>query len=246
MSPPVSAMITSAVAWLTPGMVSSRSMGVPKGGHRLLDPPGELVDHGGELVVLAQIQTDQERVVLAKPPGQGLGQFGDLAAEPSLGQVRQDLRVAFACGEGLEHGAAGDAHDVGGDRGELDAGVFEQFLQALDHPAAFPGDGGAGPGQVPQLAYRLGRDERRADQAVGAELVQPGRVRDVGLAAGQVLDVPRVDQDHVQVLGQHVVVGLPVVRRRLDHHQRHLRGEQVLPQGEHRVRRRPPRWSSRS
>ena len=36
-----------------------------------------------------------------------------------------------------------------------------------------------------------------ADQAVRAELGQPGRVRDIGLAAGQVLDVPGVDQHHL-------------------------------------------------
>ena len=86
-----------------------------------------------------------------------------------------------------------------------------------------------------------GRHEGGPDQAVGAELGQPGRVRDVRLAAGQVLDLPRVDQDHVQALGQHVVEGLPVVRGRLDHHQRHPCGEQMVPQGQDRVRRRSPR-----
>ena len=49
--------------------------------------------------------------------------------------------------------------------------------------AAFPGDRGAGPGQIPQLADRLRWHERAADQTVRAELGQPGRVGDVGLAA---------------------------------------------------------------
>jgi transposase len=93
---------------------------------------------------------------------------------------------------------------------------------------------------TPQFAHRLRRHEGGPHQAVGAELGQPRRVRDVRLAAGEVLDLPGVDQDHVQVLGQQVVEGLPVVRGRLDHHQRHPRGEQVIPQGEHRVRRRSP------
>jgi hypothetical protein len=76
---------------------------------------------------------------------------------------------------------------------------------------------------------------------VGAELGQPGGVGDVRLAAGQVLDPPGVDEDHVQVLGQDVVEVLPVVRGRLDDHQRHVRGEQVVPQVQDRVRRRSPR-----
>jgi hypothetical protein len=107
-----------------------------------------LVEHRGELVVLVQVQAGQERVVFAEASGQGLGEFGDLVAEPALGQVREDLGVLFAADEGFEHGPAGDAHDVGGDRGQFDAGVLQQFLQPLDHPAAFTGGGGPGPGQV--------------------------------------------------------------------------------------------------
>lgn len=55
----------------------------------------------------------------------------------------------FPGDEGFEHGPAEDTHDVGGDRGEFDAGVLQQLLQSLDHPAAFTGGGGPGPGEVP-------------------------------------------------------------------------------------------------
>ncbi|MGW1157703.1 hypothetical protein ACWD48_05585 [Streptomyces sp. NPDC002519] len=98
--------------------------GATKGCHRRFDASGELADHGGELVVLVQIQAGQERVVLAEASGQGLGGFGDPVAEFAFGRVREDLRVGFAADEGFEHGPPGDAHDVGGDRGELDAGVL--------------------------------------------------------------------------------------------------------------------------
>ena len=86
-----------------PGMVSSRSS-APRKGHRLFDAPGELVDHGGELVVLVQIQAGQERVVLAEASRQGLGELRDLVAKLAFGQVREDLRVTFAADEGFEHG----------------------------------------------------------------------------------------------------------------------------------------------
>ncbi len=89
----------------------------------------------------------------------------------------------------------------------------------LPADSLFPGDRGARPGQVAERADRGGRHERPAYQAVGAELGEPGRVRDVGLASREVLDVPGVDQQHLErgVL-QQVVEGFPVVRGRLHHH----------------------------
>lgn len=78
------------------------------------------------------------------------------------------------------------------------------------------------------------------DQAAGAELGELGCVGDVRLAAGQVLDLPSADEDHVQALGRHVAEGLPVVTGRLDH-QGDLGGEEVVPQTEDRVRGRSPR-----
>jgi len=76
--------------------------------------------------------------------------------------------------------------------------VFEQLLQSLDLTGAFPGDRGPGPSQVTQLPDRLGRHERATDQTMGTQLSQPGRVRDVGLAAGQIPHMPSVDQQHLE------------------------------------------------
>jgi hypothetical protein len=104
------------------------------------------------------------------------------------------------------------------------------FLQSLGLPGTLPDDRGPRPGQVPQLTDRLGRHERATDQAVSAELGQPGRVSDIGLAARDRLHVPGVDQHHLdagQVLEQ-VVERLPVVPGRLHHHARDLRCDQMV------------------
>ncbi len=154
-----------------------------KGLDHHLDPGGELVDRRGVLVDQVQVHPGQERVVVGEPAGQRLGQRRDLGAQPALGQVGQRGGVAFPGDQRLEHRPARDPDDVGGHRGQLDAGVLEQLLQPLDLPAAFPGDRGPGPGQVPQLPDRLGRHERAPHQPVRAELGQPGRVGDIGLAA---------------------------------------------------------------
>ena len=103
---------------------------------------------------------------------------------------------------------------------------LEQLLEPLDLPATFPGDRGPGPGQIAQLADRLRGHERPADQAVRAELGQPGRVGDVALAARQVLDVPGVDQHDLEpgVLKE-VVERLPVVPGGLHHRTGDLLGD---------------------
>ena len=75
-----------------------------------------------------------------------------------------------------------------------------------------------------------------------AELREPGRIRDVGLAAGQGLHVPGVDQHHLhtgQVLEQ-VVERFPVVTGGLHHHTRDLLGGQVLAQREDLIGHRRP------
>jgi hypothetical protein len=97
-----------------------------------------------------------------------------------------------------KHRAPGDAEDVGGDRGHLDPGVFEQLFQPLYFARAFPSDCGALPSQITKLPDRLGRHERAAHQTVRAELGQPGRVGDIGLAAREILDVPRIDKQHIE------------------------------------------------
>lgn len=50
-------------------------------------------------------------------------------------------RRSRAAGEGLEHGAAGDAEDVGGDDAEFDVGVSEELFDPACAPSrAFPAD----------------------------------------------------------------------------------------------------------
>ena len=93
-------------------------------------------------------------------------------------------------------------------------------------------------GQVPQLADRGGRHEGAADQAVRAELGQPGGIGDITLAAWQVLHLTRVDQHHLKagVLEQ-VGERLPLVPGRLHHHQSDLLVDQMLAERQDRIRR---------
>jgi hypothetical protein len=74
-------------------------------------------------------------------------------------------------------------------------------------------------GQVPQLADGRWRHEAAAQQPVLQQLRQPGGIGDVGLAAGQDLDVAGVDQQQLEpALLQHIPDRLPVLPGGLHHH----------------------------
>ncbi len=120
-----------------------------KGLDHHLDPFGELVDGRGVLVEQGQVHPGQERVVVGEPTSQRLDQLWCLGAQPTLSQIGQHGGVALPVDQGLEHRPTGDPDDVGGHRGQLDAGVLEQLLQPLHLPRAFAGDRGPGAGQVP-------------------------------------------------------------------------------------------------
>jgi hypothetical protein len=72
-------------------------------------------------------------------------------------------------------------------------------------------------------------------------LSQPGRVGDIGLAAGQVLDVSRIDKQHIEsgVL-QQVVERLPVVASGFHHRASDLLSDQMLTQRKDLARYRAP------
>lgn len=82
--------------------------------------------------------------------------------EPQLlfGQIGEDLWIPFTVDEGLHQQATGHPEDVGGHRGEFHAGVFEDLLQPLRFPVAFPDRRGPVPGEITQPADRLGRHQR--------------------------------------------------------------------------------------
>jgi hypothetical protein len=66
------------------------------------------------------------------------------------------------------------------------------------------------PGQLTQVADRLGRHEVRPQQPRFGQLAQPCRVAHVGLAAGDLLDVAGVDEHQLEVVFEDVPHRLPI------------------------------------
>ncbi len=74
------------------------------------------------------------------------------------------------------------------------------------------------PREVVQLTDRLRRHQARLQQPHLGELAQPRGVRDVGRAARDLLDVPRVHEQTLELVLQDRPRRLPIDARRLHHH----------------------------
>jgi hypothetical protein len=104
------------------GALADPSDGVqPVTGHRergdhLVDAAVQGGDGAFQVLQVVKRQPDQQRVVVAEAAAQRLAQLGELLGQLALGQLRQDLGVAFAGDQGLEDRPARDTQHVGGDR----------------------------------------------------------------------------------------------------------------------------------
>ncbi len=201
-------------------MASRRGHRLSERGDQVLDPGLDRGDVGVERVDPGQHLAQQERVVVGEPAEERLLQVADLGTHPGPGHLRQHRRVTFAGDQGGHHRPTRDPEDVRGHDRELDLGIGQQLL----HPVLLPGpltdqvDPVAG--HVPQLADRGRRHETRADHAPLGDLAQPDSVDLVRLRpARQVLDVPGVDQPHLEpVRLQQVERRPPVIRGGLHDH----------------------------
>src|SRR6266542_298538 len=140
-------------------------------------------------------------------------------------------RVPRACAAQTRPGFRGDA-------GELDARVLEHLVQALHLPASLLDLRLAVTGQVAQLADRPRRHEARPHQPMLDQLADPGRVGDVGLAAGHVAQMPRIQQPTLEALLEQIEDRLPVTAGRLHPDQRHPVTRQPVSERHQPARRR--------
>ena len=104
-------------------------------------------------VDLLQVQAQQKAMMRGDAAAQSFPQCFGRRLDAAMCQPGQLLGIALAGDQGFHHLPARQAHDIGDLRVELDVGVFERLLQALDMPAALPRQLLAG---AQQVAYLLG------------------------------------------------------------------------------------------
>ena len=180
-------------------MVTSRSRHVRKGSITTSIRPVELVDGRVWSSIRSRCTRAKNAWCSLNRPVNASVSCGDLGAHSPLGQIGQHRGVALPGDQRFEHGPSRDPGDVGGHRGQLDPGVFEQLLQPLDLPGAFPGDRGAGAGQITELPDRLGwaRTRPGPDRARPVGPAKPRRRRR-SCGPGRFFTCRGIDQHHLE------------------------------------------------
>ena len=129
--------------------------------------------------------------------------FGDLffaLAAAVVAMFSQFFGVVVTGDNAADDLHAGDTGDIGDDVGELEVHLLEGFLHVLNLAGAALNQVGPVADEGAQGADVFGGTEGGAEEAVGVKLLNPLAVEDVGLAAGDVLDVTRVDQVNLETL----------------------------------------------
>ena len=88
--------------------------------------------------------------------------------------------------------------DIRDNARQLDVPAFQHLLEAVQFPAALPNEALAVPRHFPQLALLPAGDVACADEPVFQQVGNPFGIPDVGLAAGDVLDVPGIGDDDIE------------------------------------------------
>ncbi len=100
----------------------------------------------------------------------------------------------LAGNDGLNDGSAGGTQNVAGDHVQLDAGIFEDFVNPVVDAIAFFGQLDSVACQIAQLTRSPGRDEAGLDQTMSQQFGNPLAVAHVGLPAGNAFDLIRIGQ----------------------------------------------------
>ena len=136
MSVPISAMIDLGGAPLHAGDRAEQLNRRRERGELLLDRVGEPLD-----LLVEEVEVGEDRPIRSARAGGRSGRrappcsAGSFARSLPLRELGEHLRVGRAGDERVEHRAAGDAEDVGGDAVELDPGVLERSCAAGWPPA---------------------------------------------------------------------------------------------------------------
>ena len=161
-------------------------------------------------------------MLLAPRPLKARGDRIGVGLDAPVAERRQALRVTLAVDDRAQDALAGQSHDVGDHRVELDVHLGQRLLHVQD--AA-----GAVPGQPPHLAcvgaqraHLVARTERSPQQAVGHQLPDPLAVQHVALAPADLLRHARRHEHHLEARAlQRLVDRDPVDRGRFHRHLGH-------------------------
>jgi hypothetical protein len=185
-----------------------------------------------KFIHLAEVQTEQEAMMVGHPPPQCLDELLAGSLEAADAQVHELFGIGLAGNQRLEDLASTGAHDVADRARELDVGVLENLLNAVGVLHDLASELLTCSREVADLLDRCWRHKAAADQPVGEQVSKPHRIVHVRLAPGNVLDVLRVRKHELERILEHVPDRLPVNAARLHHDMRALVPRHPLGQRE--------------
>ena len=124
----------------------------------------DLADGGVDRIDMLEEQPQHKPMMVSHPATQRRLKLGLRCPDAPVGQDRQCERIGLTGDQSLDHPAAGEAHDVGDDRIELDVGILQRLLDPLDMTAPLTDELLAGSQEIAHLLRRLVRDEAASDQ----------------------------------------------------------------------------------
>src|SRR5260221_4841885 len=204
---PISAKMTAAVRWPTPGSVCNSRRSSAWGSRRVGVPPrGDLFAHllqdPIQRVARRHLLAEQEAVVGAELPGQGALHLRDLLAQDAPRPLRHACRLGRARPQRPPHLVARFAGAIGDHRRQLTGGPFPGLLQPVPLGDPLVAQRGARARQLAQVAWRPGRDEAGPQQALTQEVGDPLALGPIGRASRDRLALLRIDDQHREGVGE--------------------------------------------
>jgi len=180
---------------------------------------------------VTQAQTQIEQMLRVPGPRQVRRHLRRRLLAAPVAQLRQALRIALARHDGAHDGHPGLAGHVGDRVVHLHVHLIERLLHPLHDARPVGHQIGALAGHRAQLTDRRGRAKRAAQQPATVQLLQPLAVAHVALARRHPVQLPHVDQHHLDPLRrQQLVHRNPVDAGALHGHRPHPGALQPLPQ----------------
>src|SRR5215469_10663666 len=102
-----------------------------------VDLPIDCVEGGVESIDVLHVELQQKAVMMGYPAAQRFAQRRRRGLDPAMGEHGQSLGIALAADQSLDHSPAAQPDDIADHPIELDVGVLQCLLQALDMAAAF-------------------------------------------------------------------------------------------------------------
>jgi autotransporter passenger strand-loop-strand repeat protein len=164
-----------------------------------VDFPIDVLDRRVHRIPLSKMKPEQKAVMLSQPPMQGIMEVLAGRLDAPAGQRRQLVGVAHASDHGFDHAPAAGAQNVADHRVQLDVGLFERLLNALNVPRCFTHQLLAGAHQRAQFLDVFLRNKTRPDQPARQQISDPHGVVHVRLAARNALDVRRIGHDQLEI-----------------------------------------------